>query len=99
MACGLGVCGCSPYTLILGRLAVGPASPGELEALAREVYGDGSSCWSMEDYRVVLGFLLYAGMVRYNDGKLQLHLGDPHDWEYAEAARKALVEAGVVVGG
>ena len=99
MACRLGVCGCSPYTLILGMLSIGPASPSELVSLANTVYGDGASCWSVEDYRVVLGFLLHSGMVRLEeDGRLHLHLGDPHDREYAETARRALVEAGLVSG-
>ncbi|MCE4620676.1 MAG: hypothetical protein F7C33_06610 [Desulfurococcales archaeon] len=67
-----------------------------MESLANTIYGDSASCWSMEDYRVVLGFLLHAGLVRYRDGKLQLSLRDPHDREYAEIAKKALVDVGLV---
>ena len=50
----------------------------------------------MEDYRVVLGFLLHAGLVQYKEGKLQLSLRDPHDREYAEIAKKTLVDVGLV---
>ena len=87
----ISICGCSPYTLILGRLRLGPARREELDQLARILYEKNEhSCWSYEDYKIVMGFLLYSGMVKENsDGLLRLDLGDPHDVEYAEKATKA----------
>lgn len=95
MPCKLGICACSPYTLILGRLAFSPTPYQELYDLARQVY-DESSCWSLEDYRVVFEFLRYSGMVKSRDGLLYLDLEDPFDREYAELAKRALAEAGLI---
>lgn len=87
----IGICGCSAYTLVLGRLWLGPASREELDSLARELYEENEhSCWSYEDYHVVMEFLLYSGMVkRSSDGLLRLDLRDPHDVEYAKLASKS----------
>ena len=91
------LCWPSPYTLILGMLWGQGATEEEIEEKARILYEERRSCWSMEDYRIVLGFLEYAGMV-VEEGKLKLDLEDPLDLEYAEIAHRSLVEGGVIDG-
>lgn len=85
---GQSMCWCNPYTLILGLLNVKPRRRSEIDEIARRLYDNDHSCWSMEDYRIIMGFLLYSGMVVEKDGLLFLDLEDPFDWEYAQLASR-----------
>ena len=94
------LCGCSPYTLIMGRLWKSPAKKEELDNLARMLYVNRRSCWSYEDYRVVMGFLLHSGMVKEDsNGMLTLDLEDPYDADYAKLALESCRQVYDLVGG